>query len=96
MKITVKAGQTLADIAVIYMGSMEALMALALANDMAVTDSLTAGQQIESVDIMRPDVARIFMAARSQPATEIGNDTEQNTPLGGIGYMAVGVDFIVS
>lgn len=96
MKITVKGGQTLADISVTRMGSLEALMQLALANDMAVTEQLTAGQQLESVDVVRSEVVREFAMAHSQPATEIENTDGQQVLPGGIGYMAVEVDFIVS
>ena len=47
MKTVVQAGQTLLDIAVQEYGTIEAVFMLAKANDMSITDSLQAGQQIE-------------------------------------------------
>lgn len=47
MKTVVQAGQTLLDIAVQEYGTIEAVFMLAKANDMSITDSLQAGQEIE-------------------------------------------------
>lgn len=46
MKVTVKSGQTLADIAVQEFGSLLAVMDLASANGMAATDTLVAGSEL--------------------------------------------------
>ena len=96
MKITVKAGQTLADIAVVHTGSMEALMNLSLANGMSLTEKLTAGQVLESTDVMRREVVTAFASSYSQPAMEITSEDEGKLSPGGIGHMAVEVDFVVS
>lgn len=50
MIITVKDGQTLADIAIQEYGSLEALPALALANGMAVSDIPTPGASLTLPD----------------------------------------------
>ncbi|MBQ3804901.1 MAG: hypothetical protein II844_03715 [Prevotella sp.] len=96
MKITAEAGQTLADMAVVHTGSMETLMILALKNDMPVTQRLETGQVLESADVVRREVVSSFMAASSRPATELTEEAAEDLGLGGIGYMAVEVDFIVS
>ena len=96
MKITVKTGQTLADIAVVHTGSMEALMDIALANGMSLTDRLTTGQVLECTDVMRREVVTAFASSYSQPATEITCEEGEELSPGSIGYMAVEVDFIVS
>ena len=47
MKTVVQAGQTLLDIAVQEYGTIEAAFMLARTNDMGITDTLQAGQEIE-------------------------------------------------
>ena len=49
MKTVVQAGQTLLDIAVQEYGTIEAAFMLARTNDMGITDTLQAGQEIETV-----------------------------------------------
>ena len=46
MKTVVQAGQTLLDIAVQEYGTIEAAFMLARTNDMGITDTLQAGQEI--------------------------------------------------
>ncbi|NDC43382.1 MAG: LysM peptidoglycan-binding domain-containing protein, partial [Chitinophagia bacterium] len=46
MEYTVKFGQTLSDVALMTAGTIEAVMAIAAYNDIALTDELTAGQTI--------------------------------------------------
>jgi hypothetical protein len=48
MKTVVQAGQTLLDIAVQEYGTIEAAFMLARTNDMGITDTLQAGQEIET------------------------------------------------
>ncbi len=47
MKITVRDGQTLSDIAIQQYGSLEAVTLLAEANNIGITDTLQPGQQLE-------------------------------------------------
>lgn len=47
METVVQAGQTLLDIAVQEYGTIEAAFMLAKANDLSITDTLQAGQEIE-------------------------------------------------
>lgn len=89
------AGQTLLDIAIVTAGGLEALVDMAAANGIAVTDDLAAGQEIALAEVRRRSVVQQFAAGSSQPATAMIEEEEQLLP-GGIGYMAVGVDFVVS
>lgn len=90
-------GQTLLDIAVVTAGTMEAAMALAIANGLPLTADLTNGQELECVEVKRRDVRQMFITQRTQPATALATiEGEEDIILGGIGYMAVGIDFIVS
>lgn len=47
MKITVRDGQTLSDIAIQQYGSLEAVTLIAEANNIGITDTLQPGQQLE-------------------------------------------------
>lgn len=89
-------GQTLLDVAVVTAGSVEAVVALAVANGMSVTDTLENGQELELVEPVRRDVVRRFAVSGMEPATEISPEEASALLPGGIGYMAVQVDFVVS
>ena len=89
-------GQTLLDVAVVTAGSVEAVVALAVANGMSVTDTLENGQELELVEPVRRDVVRRFAVSGMEPATEISPEEASVLLPGGIGFMAVQVDFVVS
>lgn len=95
MKTHPLSGQTLADLAVVHAGSLEAWLALASANGLSVTDDIRPETEIELSPVLRKDVVNQFALSGRQPATAL--HVESGVPLrGGVGYMAVGVDFIVS
>ena len=94
MKTSPLSGQTLADLAVVHAGSLEAWLALASANGLAVTDDITPEMEIELTPVIRRDVTRQFALSRRQPATALSAGADARP--GGIGHMAVGVDFVVS
>lgn len=92
--ITVKDRQSLPDIAVTAAGSMEALMALAVANDISVSDDLADGQELREVAVEDRNVVQSFSVSGEEPATAI-EVTEGGIVYDGIGWMTVEVDFIV-
>lgn len=87
--------QNLLDIAIWKCGSPEAAFALALKNDLAVTDDLTPGQVIELPEVFNADVARYFNNKGIVPATGMGDEVETIIQEG-ISIWAIGVDFEVS
>lgn len=89
-------GQTLLDVAVVTTGSVETAVALAVANGIPVTARLENGQMLECLEPVRRDVVQRFAVSGMEPATELTPEDTQMLSPGGIGYMAVGVDFIVS
>lgn len=89
------AGQTLLDIAIVTAGGIEALVDMAVVNGMAVTDDLRNGQKIVCTEVKKRNVVQLFTVSGQQPATAMTAEDEELLP-GGIGYMAVGVDFVVS
>lgn len=73
MQITVKDRQSLADIAVQYLGGVEGIFALAERNGISITARLTDGQKLdwELADTVDATVQRIYAAQGIEPATDI-------------------------
>lgn len=88
--ITVKNGQELVDIAMQYSGHAGALVALALENELSVTDVLQNGQVLRAVAVQNRYVVRQFETEGVIPASA--------APIlpDGIGYWGVAVNFIIS
>lgn len=92
--VTVKDYQTLFDIAVQEMGSVDAAFDLARLNDLSISDALVSGQVIVLPDAPTDEyVMNEFEAKKLFPATA---DKGEENVLGGIGYMGIGIDFKVS
>ena len=94
--------QSLLDIVLIAAGTMEAAIVIATANGMAVTDDLVDRQEIavptglwQEDGMTDRNVTEAFEVSGELPATAMTAEDEELLP-GGIGYMAVGVDFVVS
>lgn len=73
MQITVKDRQSLADIAVQYLGGVEGIFALAERNGISITAKLEDGQTLdwELADTVDATVQRIYAAQGIEPATDI-------------------------
>jgi len=82
-------GQTLADIAVQYLGSEEAVFELASLNNLNVTTILTPGQILKLPSALAPKVSKFMAAGGYKPASGVDDE------LGGISVWAINVDFIV-
>lgn len=94
MKTKCGTSQSLIDISIIETGTVEGLLDLSIINDISITDNLFNGQELEFNDIIKKDVVKSLSVASAKPATAIFSDAP--TALGGIGFMAIEVDFIVS
>ena len=97
MQVTVNSRQTLFDIVIQVCGGLENVFSIALRNGLSITGDLYAGQQIEITpgDISQKRVASYLAARNIRPATALTSASESISP-GGIGYMAIEIDFIVS
>jgi len=87
-------GQCLFDIAIQETGTVENTIEIAVGNNMSVTDMLVPLANIDipdSVD-MESKVYKYYKALNLKPAS----DTSTVKKLGGIGYMGIEIDFIVS
>lgn len=92
--VTVKDGQTLFDIAVQSLGSVDRVFDLAQLNGLGISDELVSGQVLllPDVDFDDGDVVDKFEDTW-YPAS---GDGENEKPPGGIGYMQIGTNFKVS
>jgi LysM repeat protein len=61
-KVTVSAGQSLLDVAMWQLGGVEALFALADANDLGITDPIQAGQVLTIPDgaVVNPELVAYY------------------------------------
>ena len=99
MKATVKERQTLLDIALQTGGHIETVFALAEANGMSITDRLEDGRVLtvpEPVESGDTRTVELYKARMVEPATEVSPDDMAACPYGGIGFMGIEIDFIVS
>ncbi|MCD7935975.1 MAG: hypothetical protein LUG98_03875 [Tannerellaceae bacterium] len=92
MQNTIKNRQSLIDFAIQECGTFESTFTLAEHNDLSVTSDIPAGTEIEFLPewIDRKNTLR-----RIEPATALSSQ-DRELPWGGIGYMAIEFDFIVS
>ena len=99
MKATAKERQTLLDIALQTGGHIETVLTLAEANGMSITDRLEDGLVLTVPEPMEGGDTRtveLYKAYKVEPATEVSPEDEVACPYGGIGFMGIEIDFIVS
>nr|DAT95359.1 MAG TPA: hypothetical protein [Caudoviricetes sp.] len=96
MEVKAKYRQSLLDMAVQTAGSVEAAFRLSAANDIGITETLEDGQVIHTVPVENADTVRRYEALDIRPATEISPEDMELAPYGGIGFMGIEIDFIVS
>jgi hypothetical protein len=89
--------QSLLDVAIQTSGSVEAAIALAAANDLSITDELDSGSQLTTVEVVDRRIVQMYAVGDIiRPATALTAEETQLVGDEGIGYWAIGVDFIVS
>lgn len=89
-------GQTLLDIVVQTTGSIEAVLEMAAINDISITDELKAGTSLVVSGVFNRTVADYFRVNGIIPKTGIRQADVENAPYGGINFMGIEIDFIVS
>ena len=95
-QIVVKARQSLADIAVMHLGTIEKIYELAHTNGISLTDEPTAGTVLELPETGNKRVTAMYAINGWIPATATTGDDGGELLLEGIGYWAIGTDFIVN
>lgn len=91
--VTILSNQSLFDIAVQAGGSVESVFLAAVENGISVTDELQTGAEIFFKSIINKDIVKYYADKNLKPAT--WPSIEADTP-GGIGHMAIEINFIVS
>ena len=92
--VTVKDGQTLYDIAVQQLGSATYVFDLAQLNGLAITDEIVSGQVLLLPDVAFEDQATVDYFTK--PLYPASGDANTDVILGGIGYMQIETNFVVS
>jgi len=88
--------QSLLDIALQYTGSAETALDIALANGISLSDDLEPGATLTLPDSQgNRAMTQYYTVNNIMPATAIESSPEAQ-PLGGINYMGIEIDFIVS
>jgi hypothetical protein len=98
MQITALNNQSLLDVAIRHCGTVEAVVDIAILNNISITDDLVPGQLIALAvkDYGNQEVINYFSGNKIDPATAL---TEEHTALiegnSGIGFWEIGNNFIV-
>lgn len=99
MKTRAKERQTLADIGLLSGGTLTEGLETAIRNGLSASAELADGQELETVEAAGgPEcrTVRRYEVEGVDPATEVSDDDRAACPYGGIGYMGIEIDFIVS
>lgn len=97
MIVTVLHNQSLLDIAIQHTGSAQNAFGIAMANNMSLTDQLTAGAELTvpgtvSMDL---DIKNYYSSKAIQPATDITQYGESEETPEGISVWIIDQNFIV-
>lgn len=93
MQVTSKQGQWLGDIVIREAGSIEAVVEMAIKNELSITDKIIAGTSMLKSAPLNKRVMNYYSINNIYPATSTELDGRS---LSGIGYMSVEITFIVS
>lgn len=96
MKIKPKEGQSYIDLTLQTSGSIDALLAMSLLNDICITDDIDY-ENIEPVDAVRvlsQPIVDKYAIDDINPATALTLEDLQG--ISGIGYMGIEIDFIIN
>lgn len=96
MKVTPLDRQSVIDVAIQTSGSVEAAFALSAKNDISISEAIAPGSELEMVAVVDKLVLSRYEARGVRPATEVSPRDLELVPYGGIGFMGVEIDFIVS
>lgn len=99
MKTAAKERQTLADIGLQCGGTLVDGLETAIRNGLSASTELAEGQILktsEPTGSAASYIVRRYEVEGVQPATEASGEDRMACPYGGIGYMGIEIDFIVS
>lgn len=96
MKVKPLERQSVLDIAIQTSGGVEAAFALSVKNDIAISAEIARGAELETVVVVDKTVLSRYEARNIRPATELSPEDLEAVPYGGIGFMGIEIDFVVS
>lgn len=97
MKVDVMKFQNLLDVTIQETGTMENAFEVAAANGRSISDDITPGTIVIPDNATKEaSVVTRLSDKRIKPATAITASEQSTSPYGGIGYMKIEYDFIVS
>lgn len=88
--------QSILDIALQAGGGIEAAIEIATRHDTGISEDIDPGLEIEATTVANALVLERYTARNARPATGISTADRETLPYGGIGYMGIEMDFIVS
>ena len=94
-RIIAKDRQTLLDVQIMACGTLDGVIDACALNGISLTDDLEDGQGVEVAALGNDKVVATYRNKGYNPATAVVVE-ESGVRYGGIGYMAIGVDFVVS
>ena len=89
-------GQSIFDMAVQLYGGIEGVFDLAEKNGIRLTGELNAGTLVKASTPVNKNMRAIIKALQIKPATIVSESEAADITPEGIGYWAIGIDFIVS
>lgn len=92
-KTKILSRQSLLDVAMQCLGSADAALTLAERNGLSVSDEVEAGTELDLPDVADREMATYYAVNGHIPATGIADESVMR---GGINYMGIEIDFIVS
>ena len=98
MKIIALHNQTLHDIAIRHCGSIDAVIDIAVLNNVSITDDLVPGHllNLPTKDYAAQEVINFFELNQMEPATALTEEQKALTEgKSGIGFWEIGNNFIV-
>nr|DAE58720.1 MAG TPA: hypothetical protein [Caudoviricetes sp.]DAN83350.1 MAG TPA: hypothetical protein [Caudoviricetes sp.]DAV63076.1 MAG TPA: hypothetical protein [Caudoviricetes sp.] len=88
--------QSLIDVALQTSGSVEGALGMSIKNDIPVSGELAPDVELETAPVVDKLVLGRYEARGVRPATDISAEDLACVPYGGIGFMGIEIDFIVS
>lgn len=88
--------QSLIDVALQTSGSVEGALGMSIKNDIPVSGELAPGVELETAPVVDKLVLGRYEVRGIRPATDISAEDLARVPYGGIGFMGIEIDFIVS
>lgn len=95
MEYIVREGQNILDVALLMTGSVEGAVMLCLENNLSLTETLADGMSLSCSAVTDADVVRRYSVQDISPATALTAD-DAILAQGGIDFMGIEIDFIVS